>query len=438
MAVQNTGSIYTGNYGSYLHINYEFTTNTTARTWSLSTNMYIFVPKNYTFGSWSDTKKNSANLVGSGIGSISGGSSGTSHWLAGYSTSGKYNSSGSAPSVTVTWAFNVNSSWGGYQNPTGSVKLTGPSIGGYDSLPTASLSATDIKPTSATFSISANDTISYVKMDPGSVGGSLFTSYPDLSLKVLSDGSVWARVFNHDNQWGTILFSSSDALNTQSATKYSRLNLLANSLKDSSGKFEFMLTYPTQYTTYNRWKQTNAPQNEKLTETSSGTSVTGYQAVSIAWSGNYWGGLEYCNGGYALCDGSTGHSNWWYALASYKDYENGIPGPTVVTYRQQELWVRIPGAVGQVKSTNSNSSITISDLDPESTYYVCTRTTNAAGAGYSNTISIYTPTDQARAYIKKDGAWAKGKLYIKKDGVWVKSKKVYIKETNSWSIGINN
>ena len=63
-------TVHTGNYGSYLWIGYEFTNNTTNRTWTLSTNMYLYIPKNYTFGSWSNTGVNSGNLVKGGIDSL--------------------------------------------------------------------------------------------------------------------------------------------------------------------------------------------------------------------------------------------------------------------------------------------------------------------------------------------------------------------------------
>ena len=306
-------------------------------------------------------------------------------------------------------------------------------------LPTSSLTYSDVKPTQATVKSTTAGSIFYVKKNASSTLSQLITNYPDLPLMVLNDGSVWARIFNHDNKAGSVLWSSSEVFNTQQTNKYSRLNILGNNLKDSSGKFEFLLRYPTNSATeFNRWKQTNIPQNEKLTEVSGGGTVTGYEAVSIAWTGNYWGGLEYCNGGYALLDGSARHSNWWYAVGSYQAYQNGIPGPTVVCYRQTELWVRIPGVVGSVVAASANTNTTITNLEPETDYLLCSSAKNNVGYGFSTVVTITTPTDQARAYIKKDGAWAKGKLYIKKDGVWAKSKKVYIKETDSWYIGINN
>lgn len=306
-------------------------------------------------------------------------------------------------------------------------------------LPTSSLTYSDVKPTQVTMKSTTAGSISYVKKDASSTLSQLITNYPDLPLMVLDDGSVWARIFNHDNKAGSVLWSSSEALNTQQTNKYSRLNILGNSLKNSSGKFEFLLRYPTiSATEYNRWRQTNAPQNEYVNQSSS-SKVAGYEAVSISWTGENWGGLEVSQGGYALADGYTGHDNWWYALASYQAFQNGVPGPnTIVNFRQQELWVRIPNISGSTVTASANTNLTVSGLEPETDYLFCSSAKNNVGYGFSTVTTITTPTDQARAYVKKDGTWVKGKLYIKKDGIWVKSKKVYIKETNSWSIGINN
>ena len=351
-----------------------------------------------------------------------------------------HNASSGAASGTI--AINIHSGSGYYSAPAngtfsaGTANLTTLSI---PILPTSSLTYSDVKPTQVTIKSTTTGSIFYVKKNASPTLSQLITNYPDLPLMVLDDGSVWARIFNHDNKAGSVLWSSSEVLDTQQTDKYSRLNILGDNLKNSSGKFEFLLRYPTNdSTSYNRWRQTNAPQNEKLAETSTGGTVTGYEAVSIAWTGNYWGGLEYCNGGYTLLDGSARHSNWWYAIGSYQAFENGIPGPAVVCYRQTELWVRIPNIVGSAIATNANANTTVTDLDPETDYLFCSSAKNNVGYGFSIVETITTPTDQARAYVKKDGIWVKGKLYIKKDGVWVKSKKVYIKKTNSWSIGINN
>lgn len=88
----------------------------------------MVVPSNYTFGSWQATYANSANLTANGIGSLGAGH----HTLATYNYpeggDGTYGTNGAAPSYKVSWAFNVNSSWGGYVNPHGDATFTGVSI----------------------------------------------------------------------------------------------------------------------------------------------------------------------------------------------------------------------------------------------------------------------------------------------------------------------
>jgi hypothetical protein len=83
-----------------------------------------------------------------------------------------------------------------------------------------------------------------------------------------------------------------------------------------NGKFEFMLTYPEYSSTlYNRWKQTYAPQNEFVTETTAGTgTATGYEAVHVDWTGAYWGGLTRQKSDTTAysptwLSGSVGHNN---------------------------------------------------------------------------------------------------------------------------------
>lgn len=303
-------------------------------------------------------------------------------------------------------------------------------------LPTSTLSISGITPTQVTAKATAAGSIAYVKKNASSVLSQLITSYPDLPLTVLSDGSVWARVLNHDMRSGAVLWTSSEALNTQQTYKYSRLNILTDSLKNSSGKFEFMLKYPTNSSTaYNRWKQNTAPQSTNVTQTSAGSAVPGYEAVSISWTGNYWGGLEVCAGGYALLDGSTGHSNWWYAVAPYQAYQNGSPGPTTVCYRQTELWVRIPNVTGSIVTASANTNVTIANLSPETEYLFCAGTSNGAGTGYSTVVSATTLTDQASGYAYQDGSWKEGKIFVKQNDTWTKVKKAYVQQDGSWIQG---
>ena len=172
----------------------------------------------------------------------------------------------------------------------------------------------------------------------------------DMQTKTLSDGSKWARIFYHNSKGGTVLFSTvQEARNTQTADKYSRLYLLDDDTfkKNMEGKFELMLCYPTDSTTkYNRWKQTNSPCNEYYTPTTSGTKVTGYEAIHIDWTTNYWGGLGRFNKSTTeitqncYLTGAVGTQSWWYAIAPITAYNGGMPSSNGVTTNDVEIWIR--------------------------------------------------------------------------------------------------
>ena len=121
-----TRTVHNGNYGSYLYIDYYFTKDTSARTWKLYAALKLHVPSGYTFDSWINTGAHSATLQKNGGDGYSGGE----HTLVSSRevASGSYNDNGDAPTTSVSWAWNVNSSWGGFVNPSGSISMTGESI----------------------------------------------------------------------------------------------------------------------------------------------------------------------------------------------------------------------------------------------------------------------------------------------------------------------
>lgn len=176
----------------------------------------------------------------------------------------------------------------------------------------------------------------------------------EMELKTF-EGASWAKVFEHNNQSATVLFSTLDeAKKSNTVGKYSRLYLL-DYFKGSDGKYEFLLQYPDySTTTYNRWKQTSNPCKEFVAETTAGTGVaSGYTAVHIDWSGNYWGGLTLMKGdgskSYTYLSGSVGHGNWWYAIGCFTAYNGGIPGPGAVITGRSQLWVRIDNLPKETK-----------------------------------------------------------------------------------------
>lgn len=121
-------TVFTDNNGGYLYIDYNFTANAGNRTWSFSSSLNIQVPSGpgytWTYGPWNASCYNGGLLRKDGMPAYSTGS----HQLASYSTSGSYNANGDAPSINLTWAFNVNAAYG-YSCKSGSISVTGSSIG---------------------------------------------------------------------------------------------------------------------------------------------------------------------------------------------------------------------------------------------------------------------------------------------------------------------
>lgn len=171
------------------------------------------------------------------------------------------------------------------------------------------------------------------------------------------EGAQWAKVFEHNNHAGTVLFTSiTEVRHSETTDKYSRLYLL-DSLTDKNGKYEFLLQYPDDIANqYNRWKQTNNPLNEFVTTTSAGDGkAAGYEAVHIDWNTNYWGGLTRQNSDASsiastYLSGSVGHTNWFFAIGCASAWSGGIPGPNVAITGRAQLWVRIDNLVDETKA----------------------------------------------------------------------------------------
>lgn len=106
--------------------------------------------------------------------------------------------------------------------------------------------------------------------------------------------------------------------------KYSILNSLEEFRRN--GKIEFKIAWEG-YSKRNIWRQSVNPTIDQNGGVDGG-SVNGYEPVSIDSTSNFWGGLEYGynkNGQASLIDGSTNHSNWYFAIGSFITWGQGIP-----------------------------------------------------------------------------------------------------------------
>ena len=106
----------------------------------------------------------------------------------------------------------------------------------------------------------------------------------------------------------------------------------------ADGTFLLKIVFPELAApNYNIWKQTSNP----VEATSRG--VTGYEAVDIHFTGNYWGGLEYSDRTQTLLDGSVDHGNWFYAVGTTLAWSGGMPGPDGTISSKTELYALLPG-----------------------------------------------------------------------------------------------
>ena len=309
------------------------------------------------------------------------------------------------------------------------------------------LTATDTGLTDVTFLMSATaetnaPTTSYTIYQTYKISKNTY----DMALCHLSDGSVWARIFYHNTKQGTVLFSSlAEIKSTQTVDKYSRLGQLSE-FKRSNGTYEFMLRYPNYSATlYNRWTQTSNPMEEFITTTSDGAGkATGYTAVHIDWTGQYWGGLtrqssDASSISNCYLSGSVGHSNWYYAIGATSAWGNGIPGPlnaqaTGTIWGVAELWVRIDDATVSTNGlgNTSNMTPTLTGLSNGTEYTFWLGVENAGGKNYSSRVDATTSSPIAQLYTKVNGAWKNGDAYFKLNGEWVPVYHVYTKINGAW------
>ena len=149
----------------------------------------------------------------------------------------------------------------------------------------------------------------------------------------------WKLLYYHDyskvGKWKNL----SEPLLSYNADKYSILSTLNYRYK-IQGSYEFLLEYP-DIVGYNQWTQTSNPLEEQETNSDGSRNAEGYKAISLTWSGNYFGGLVKSTNQYSLLDGSTYISDWWYAIGSNYDYQGGVPGPNNKVITKSQLWIRV-------------------------------------------------------------------------------------------------
>ena len=87
---------------------------------------------------------------------------------------------------------------------------------------------------------------------------------------------------------------------------FSKLNMIEQ-YRLADGSFELEMSWPADVNYVNHWAQSSSPLD---------SGVSGYRAIDVASTSNWWGGLERSTTSAVLLDGSVGHGNWWYAIGT--------------------------------------------------------------------------------------------------------------------------
>lgn len=191
--------------------------------------------------------------------------------------------------------------------------------------------------------------------DPTTVSGLQYTTV---------NGVNYVKVFEHFTSEGLFTSEAQALLNKQKG-KFSVLSLIDN-LK-APGTYKFMLYYP-EMGKMNVWEQRKNPLNCTQANTTSGHSVDGYNPINVQMTGEYFGGLERSTTSNTLLDGSTGHSNWWYAIGAYNEHpaagSGTIPGGDTTNVTQAQLWLACSDAV-----KNQSKYVKLSESYPSKKEY---------------------------------------------------------------------
>ena len=121
-----------GNYSSELYMEYTITTNREKMTWKVTTAMKFKVGT-ISMGSWGDygdTYLGNVYVEGRGLNKEYAAGTIVTIISQGQTFTGTYNSSGvpNKTSLSIPWGWEVNSSWGGFTHPSGTAKISIPSI----------------------------------------------------------------------------------------------------------------------------------------------------------------------------------------------------------------------------------------------------------------------------------------------------------------------
>ena len=184
-----------------------------------------------------------------------------------------------------------------------------------------------------------------------------FVSLLDTNFYVEPDGSVWIRIFHHNNP-ATVRFSSSNDftkpiyIDDDRWCNMTLVNLITNDT------YEFMvkskLTSDATENKY-RWIQTKNPYTAVFADVAA-ANVT--KITTSGYSSYSWGGLYKFNSSTYFCTNNGTNGNWWGAVGAWNAHQGGIPGwISVITTGYEDVYLRIDNQINNGVSIFKNSII---------------------------------------------------------------------------------
>ena len=184
-----------------------------------------------------------------------------------------------------------------------------------------------------------------------------FVNPLDTNFYVEPDGSVWIRIFHHNNP-ATVRFSSSNDftkpiyIDDDRWCNMTLVNLITNDT------YEFMIKSKlTSDATENkyRWIQTKNPYTAVFADVAA-ANVT--KITTSGYSSYSWGGLYKFNSSTYFCTNNGTNGNWWGAVGAWNAHQGGIPGwISVITTGYEDVYLRIDNQINNGVSIFKNSII---------------------------------------------------------------------------------
>jgi len=230
-------------------------------------------------------------------------------------------------------------------------------------------------------------------------GNTLVSQY-DNNLYVEPDGSVWTRVFHHNNP-SNALFTSSDTFSTgvyKDTNRWYDIETISN----IASTWEFMVKQKTTSSASEvkyRWIQTKNPVNSVWADVQP-SAVT--RITTSGYTDGGYGGLWKQNSGTRMVIANSNSGNWYGAAGSWSAYNGGIPGypNTTITTGYIDIYIRVDNlnstiydSSGYCNNAQSNGSIGLTYSTDSPKYKVATVFASGARIATSVSASTFMPKD---------------------------------------------